>query len=1704
MLSVSPGTAQEAARTWLRHPHFFAGRALTTASLEVRQRWQEGRVVSRGQGLLAGVDEGLEVTIEQHVVRRPMEEAPQIEEWVRVDPGRALCADGDDVVLTQAISCPMEMLPVLDSGSAQQTALLPLGDWLSSRESSTTAVGILVLQPIRIDIGEFDPVDPSDRTVWREAGELEPSSIEDWHSLDAARLVWCVWPSSQLELPAVDRSLLRNALAWTIFRAEAQMASGQQFAWEGLGVPLALVCLAEDRRVTWVDRASVVRRGARVRDSHLQRHVGPHAKSIGLLALNAHCREAVRWQAQIEQFAEQLAAEAPRPASELALPFGERLPPFGFLPASALQRDAAYPEVFRCEFFPPRFDVDAVPVPIEQLDQALRSSAGLAGLNPALDECVRLLVPVPISAWEPRLLLTDEVAPEFLSALSDLLLTRARTLALRQGWRNRAMLIGRAIDGQVRDVPAPDHDAQALETESLNPWIEAPATEPPAGGGHRSSIAAGVHRHAFSDAPFPMAPSATDVLYTWVCLNPDHPPRSLALHWRSVTPADGDVQEPIISWQHGVHWGEDLLLGQGPDGSSSGAFGDSPNLPPAGQWVRLTVSVPDAGLHGRVVDGMAFTLFDGQAAFGSSGLLHSDGGISDWFGMAPPDGAAFFGDEPWEVLTDNDLWVPFDADGGVVPSLPDPQQQRALQEAMGGDSAAAAPLPTSGHSVLHALGNNWRGHSLVFRSVYRFPVSIGGAAAAQTGPQLHLDLDESKADRLQIWVYLDELTPPRSLWVAVTGTVPNPPVPAPTPAPVVLSNAPAPVASLAAPVLAVPILPRISVIFPRIWTCSVHRSWGEEHNKELEQALPGTTQGSADLYRAMGPLPSTGRWQRLEVFLPKPSAVNNNALFEVTSIQLLAFGGTVAFSDISVVSGGSAGSSTRIWPSQISADGAPSPTPVALLSALPVLQRGSEVLRPTPASRIGTVLAFNELTSDPVIRSLSGHEQSQLVLRGLSGFAEYLKRRIDRADDITDFGFAHMQVDMHRIRQMMLSASDATRLAVSPTLAAIAQGDNAAEVQLRIKDYLASVKATAAAKTPPPPAPSAGTRAAAMTTAGTFTDFSVFAKPIQTMAGASMSSVTTRLLASPNASPGIVFANPVIGLSEVRTTTIAARLKTPPSTEARDYALANRHRTVSSLVVLYQEFSAEDNHTEPALFVDFRIQGIKDDPFLPSADKPSRSLKEFSDSPVLLEQLLQPPATTNTGSTTEDVAAMFTQAVALSDHTVAILRQLEARIAVYRNALAVCEVALGRLQVAASGAAARIRTIEEDLAESRHDVSVARALLQEEEDRVAAVNARRRKVLDEEVKFLAYMRPREVDNLLATPTHAVDPGLMEAPVPACLREHPDVPEELLDMLRVVREAPARWFVKMPALVQKLDRHEPLIRALHSAQQRALAGLAMPLLTAARDNSKLAAAVLKVSGRQAETLGTKLSRLQSLSLNQLKPLSWQAIRQEAEEVLSFADLADGGHGRADVAKAAATELDQIRSIVACLHAEFCAVPAIVRLGWAQLLSEFDEAPNLRNLASLPRWPEIGFIDRRQMQSYVDWLFDQIEPGQPQAVALINDVVRMCLLLASHAPVDRIVAGRMARPVTGVSLGQRIPLTVLDPAQLRIGMQAVIYRGGQVVARAQVEDLGQGEVAARVIHKATERLDLGDDCKVHFDREAAVSLSSASARRSLFGR
>ena len=63
---------------------------------------------------------------------------------------------------------------------------------------------------------------------------------------------------------------------------------------------------------------------------------------------------------------------------------------------------------------------------------------------------------------------------------------------------------------------------------------------------------------------------------------------------------------------------------------------------------------------------------------------------------------------------------------------------------------------------------------------------------------------------------------------------------------------------------------------------------------------------------------------------------------------------------------------------------------------------------------------------------------------------------------------------------------------------------------------------------------------------------------------------------------------------------------------------------------------------------------------------------------------------------------------------------------------------------------------------------------------------------------------------------------------------------------------------------------------------------------------------------------------------------------------------------------------------------------------------------------------------------------------------------------------------------------------------------MYRGNALVARAVVEDMGSLEISARVIHTSSAQVDLGDDVRVHFDNTAMVSISAASAGRTLFER
>ena len=415
-------------------------------------------------------------------------------------------------------------------------------------------------------------------------------------------------------------------------------------------------------------------------------------------------------------------------------------------------------------------------------------------------------------------------------------------------------------------------------------------------------------------------------------------------------------------------------------------------------------------------------------------------------------------------------------------------------------------------------------------------------------------------------------------------------------------------------------------------------------------------------------------------------------------------------------------------------------------------------------------------------------------------------------------------------------------------------------------------------------------------------------------------------------------------------------------------------------------------------------------------------------------------------------------------------------------------------------AVGRLAAAADRLAEARHDVGVARALTAEETARIAAVNERRGRVLAEEVRFIAFVRPRETGLALDTPRRALDPALAEAPVPACLRGHDDIPDALDAMLRVVREAPAAWFRQTPRLLERLDRPELLLRTLDAAQLRS--GLVAARVEVGTRpvaaTTALGSAVSQVLLRQAGAVVTRAALLNAVDLRQAAGLTWQGLRTQVQAVVSFGDLIDADHGKGELTRRAAQTFGEIERICACLHAEFSGVLPSIRLDWAGLLSEYDDPPRLRHLGNLPRWSEIDSTDRRRMQALADWLYAQIDPAQAAAEALIDDVVRMCLLLASHAPVDRIVAGRLPRPVIGVRPGVRIALVALEATvRLRIGMQAVLYRGDAVVARAVVEDVGSGEVSARVVHTSAAQLDLGTDVRVHFG--AAATLSAGAARQ-----
>jgi len=436
----------------------------------------------------------------------------------------------------------------------------------------------------------------------------------------------------------------------------------------------------------------------------------------------------------------------------------------------------------------------------------------------------------------------------------------------------------------------------------------------------------------------------------------------------------------------------------------------------------------------------------------------------------------------------------------------------------------------------------------------------------------------------------------------------------------------------------------------------------------------------------------------------------------------------------------------------------------------------------------------------------------------------------------------------------------------------------------------------------------------------------------------------------------------------------------------------------------------------------------------------------------------------------------------LLNQTIALLRSAEGRVAEYRAVITRSQQAVDELTAAALDSDRRLKVIEDELAEARHDVATARALLLDEEQRVRAINERREAILREHVTFIAYHRPRLTDPLVDAPVRVLDPGPTPSPVPECLSHEEPVPAEVHEYLDLVRDAPVSWFAHVPRLFDYFDRLPVLQSVLSLAKTRgqfataavreAVAGPPVTIMGRALDNVRQA---------QADVMGAVRQQRQAMDLSPLAGQSWTTLRALAPAIVGLGDLMDAAHGRSDVAHLATQELDQIARVAGCLYRHFSQALPALRLQWAEQFSQYDAAASLRSLAVLPHWGQVDVLERREMQALVDWLFLRINPAQAEAVSLMNDLVRTCLLVASHSPVNQILSGHVQQD-TPVQRGGQVKV-VTPVAGVRVGMHVLLYKGADVVARGVVEDLSAGVAAARIIH-AEKSETLAQGARVQF--------------------
>lgn len=864
-----------------------------------------------------------------------------------------------------------------------------------------------------------------------------------------------------------------------------------------------------------------------------------------------------------------------------------------------------------------------------------------------------------------------------------------------------------------------------------------------------------------------------------------------------------------------------------------------------------------------------------------------------------------------------------------------------------------------------------------------------------------------------------------------------------------------------------------------------------------------------------GALPAAGRWQRLVVSADAAGIAGRN----IDGLRFIQVSGRTA----SELSWGYAGRLSQgretVWLGDALPPGASEigGTLVQWLDSAPVdpaldAARGLSLEGPTrrvdPIAQLlssyrsyrgGALLGELGETGDQAAAARR-RTNPRVLDAGLDELIARLQHRIDAANDHVEIGFLRARSDIFRIRQSLLGNEEAGRLLTSPTAAElVTRSDTPVATDKDFADYFRRAQTTAVAREPvtPPRDTSlssatfavrseafiafdsrlAETRFRSVADTTKVEAFGIQQADDSLVTSRSSEFVKTATLTEAKLPSTADIAGSSLYSATVESLTVGERIKGAPAIVASNAAAKGKADFVAGSVSLLDlQGLAIDDIEVPGYT---RLSGAAEGPITIAA------LRED----LVREQRLFTDAETLPGGDLHE-ADYFRRGVDATDNLIRFLRQIELRGEDYRRLRTDAVAARARLQAAMQQLRSDIAALDARLAEVRHDLTVTRTLRSEEEQRLAALVQRRREILATEVPYLVFRRPRLSDATLGVPTLAVQPALIDDPVPRCREQTHEAPAALRQMVGTLRELPARLLKIAPPLIERFDQLDALRGLAQTLETRLRAEPAARAPQRVQTDSPVSRAIsgLVERGVQREVSVREAARP---AIARLDTSSWAEVASTLRPHLSLGDLIRTPSAPREVTLAAAGELDDILGVASCLHRALGEVPAATRLRWAQLLSEFDAARELRLLSVLPGFGDEGLdlIAWRQMQRMVDWLYARIVP-EADAVAAISDLVRVCVLLAAHAPVRRIVLARIARPLVPTP-GARLELE-LDLSDVRIGAQVLVHHpvSSQLVARAVIDDLGAGGAAARI----TAVLQVG----VTLDRGSQVQLEPVAAQ------